>query len=424
MTLFSKATEISKNVGYGILGRVVSGILQLVLLKNLVVFFDILSFGIWATLTTVIVILSGIDFGVGSSIINLISKERDLTLHRSILKNEFRRVLFRATVLFLTLILLNRIVPFHSLFKGTGVNTLILENYFTLAIVASYLMVLSNVLPFYNVAMLRQKYNTYSSIGSAFVALISIMILKNYFNLDIFYALLAVTGSSIVMALINSLATWSRLPASTNEMNASAHPAVYQHNSFFVLHLITLLSYNIDILIISKYIGTIETGNYKFYQQFMNYCHIPFVYYLQTNWPLLNRITDADEKHSTFRGQMTFIKKLSFIVGMAFILFAGRVIYIYTDGKYGGDYILGGLFAIATYLFNIVGCYTSYFNGVGKLKLQIYIYSLAIAFNLLITALLIEPLGIYAPITGTIVGLLIVLYLYRPEIKKEMMNSL
>lgn len=393
-----RSRKIAKNVGLSFLIKVFNIVVGLLLLPMTINYVNPVQYGIWLTLSSIIGWMSFFDVGLGNGLRN------KLAYSLAFNQNEEAKKYVSTTYATLTLISLALFVLFY--FLNQHINWRLILNVPS-NVSDDISLVIIMVLGSFCVRFVVQVLNTVLiaihetstsslnlSLGQLGV-LIAIFILKRTIPGSLFILVVVLTTVPIVVTFIASIYFYSTrlkyIAPSFASINFSYAKSILNvGGSFFVIQIGAMILFQTDNIIITRVIGpeavTEFNVAFKLFSVITMVCNIILA-------PYWSAFTDAyaKEDFAWMKNSMNHIRKLwlgiTFIVIPLIVCCSGFIYKFWIGDSIHIPFLLSVVMGaqVIGYTCLMVNC--SFLNGIGKIRIQLYLYIFSSIINI--------PLGVY-----------------------------
>ena len=414
---FSKSESLSFNFIENTLknfsARAVSICINLLLIPLMLNVLGNEKFGIWQTFLSIITWGSLLNFGLGNGLRNLVtqlySKNDKFNIGISIGKTiKITSFIF----LLASLVIIPSIFYFFNpdnLFLKNSINET--EIIYALIIFASFFF-LNCVLGLSKSVSYGLQKSSYVEISNAIYLILCyvvIVILNKFFiiNLQLFAIIFGLLQSLMLIFLFQYIIKNYKLKINFSG-NFSLHSTYKLSASFFILQLLTVVYASVDNLIVSMFLGAEKTTEFSIVNRIFFTLISVFSILLIQFW---NSVTEANENKN-----LLWIKKaIQYLtLGTIIILIFGILLSIFNSqiltfwlGENAPKIASSTFFLFTgyTFLHCVNAIYINYFNGIGKLRHQLFLMLLSILIYILCCFCFnIQDLGYNAIIIFKIIG--------------------
>lgn len=386
------------------------------------------SFGIWITLSSLMVLLGFLDLGVGSALIGGVARAQangDRERAQELVSSAFFGLLGLAAVIAAIFVFAYPHIPWADVL-GVASPADRADAARAVAIVVAGILVsipLSVAARAQTGLQEGEAVMLWRGIGIAvqLVVVVVLFVLKA----GLLPFIVALVAGPVLGSVLNSVALfWGRRPwlhARRSRASLQTFQSLGTTGSlFFLLMVSATLAYQADALIVAHYLGAAKASEYGVPLRLFMF--VPSIVNLAL-MPLWPAYADAKESGDVAWVRRTFRRSLLFAVvanGAAglVLLAAGRaVLRIWVgDAVMPTNLFLGALFVYVV-VWGISGAMAMLFNGFHIVKFQIVISLSMVALNLPLSIALLPSMGVAGPVVATIavqtVIVLIPSFLYK-----------
>jgi len=380
--------------------------------------------GISGLFTNIFSLLSLMELGVGSSIVYLIYKplnEKDNETLKSFL-NVYSK--FYSIVGLLIAIIGIILIPFLP-------NIINDYNSININLIPIYLLTLANVVFSYFLAHRRSlleadqkayinsfNLSLFNIIGTI-LRIIVLLTLKNY-NLTLVITLtLTIVSNIVVYYQTNKIYPFfkdknvKKLPSDKVKelLKRMIASTMHQFGNIIVT--------STDSIIISAYIGVIVVGKYSNYTMMTNIIYTTFsLIFTSITANIGNmKLVETKEKSKEVFNKLQFLNFILYFVACTiFYALVNNLITIWIGSEYGLNKIIAFVITINLYIMGMRHNVVSFINSSGLNYNTRYKALIEAILNLIISLILVKPLGIIGVVLGTIISFVIVSVWYEPFI--------
>lgn len=372
-------------------------------------------YGLWATLSTLLMWVRIADFGIGNGLTNILieaeAKQRP-DLARKVIATTFWVLLMVMLALLAVLRLAWWGVAGTDAFDG---HALSIDSEFSaaFAVTAGILLlsvplsITSTTLRAYQQGMVVHSWEAVANIISLLGLLLAI-----FMGAGVVGLVAASAGSSFVVAVLATiwLFCWSRpgLRPRLSDFDRSEVPRLFT-NGFerFVLQISALVLFESDNLIIAKFVGVEAVGPYAL-------VHRMFYMLILAQTAILAPFSPAyaDAAARNEWSWITWTFKRTLVIGMVVVgvlvgvllLNARVILHFWTGGRFDAPTVLILLMAIWTLIAAWGNTFAFLQMGLGRLRMQVICSCLMAGVNLLLSILWGQRYGVVGVLSATIVS--------------------
>lgn len=369
------------------------------------------QYGLWLAIASVLSFITLFDFGVGNALIGHIAKHRDdrQKVGELIVSSTFFLILITSMSL-LMFYLLRPCINWAWLLGNDLPLSIDIAQVATAVFAVVSLTILLSIAPAVRAGLQEGHRNSYYSIAGQLMNLLFAW-MGVEFELDLASLIVLSSLGSILSGAVNLLILLRRFRPKLQKLTINNQSRLFFTGwEFFVLQILGLLSYNLDSVIIAKYVGLGDVAQYGVLQKIFAIPSIVLSMIYAALWPAYaDALARKDERW------ISMIYRKSLVWGLFFAIFTSSVLFFSLDyfllllssgaliidsSAATGMYVLGCLSAIG-------GATSSLMNGMHQLRAQIYIGILATVVNVSVSLYLVQRVGLAGPIWGTAIALLL-----------------
>ena len=407
----SRSSLMKKNIIFSFLLKFVDGIIYLLVVPITLDFLDKYSYGIWLTISSILMWINTFDIGLGNGLRNYLSK--------SIAKKDYHSArIYISTTYFLLFIvslllicLISGIINYVDWYDLLNVSTKIVDNlhsviYYTFlcCLVTFVIKIVGNI---YLSLQLPAISSLFSVLGN-FSSLVIILVLKqiipkgNLFDLSIIY-----TGTPIIVYSVATIVTfgfiYKELRPSIKLINLKKYgkELFSTSSTFFIIQIAGLILLSMSNVIVSKLLGPESVSSYNIANRYMSISYMVIAIVLTPMWSAVTNAYVLNDiqwiKMSLYR-----IRKIVFlfsIVQLLLILISPIVYKIWLGDNVSIPYSLTLLMGIYVYIISWSLAHSTILNGLGLLRQQLIV--------ILIEVCVFIPLSYYATMKWSLNGMCI-----------------
>ena len=374
------------------------------------------EYGLWVTIFSVVSMVYVMDVGIGNGLKNKLTTALSNNDHKSA-REYISTAYILVTTMSLGLLIIGALF-IYALDLQTLLNTAVDGDYLKKTLLVTLVMILvSFVLNLYKAFF----YATQSAAKvelSLFVyqaiVLLSIIFALTYLQTSLLYVAIIYGSANIIMSIIFTILFFyknkSLIPSFSLFRKQKVQSLMGIGIGFFLIQLSMIVIFTTDNIIISKLLGPEEVTNYDIVNKLFQVVIVASVILQNPLWPLY---TDAYQKKDFYWIKKT-LKRLN-------LLFIGFMVMVVLLGFFSQDIIslwiperlhIQERLVIFMGIFVIVRVYGSiymfFLNGIGKIKLQLWLYVFGALINIPISYYFVKTLnlGSSGVILGTIVCIL------------------
>lgn len=381
---------LKNNISWGLIWKGVSFIVSYLTIPFLLKYLGDEYYGIWITIYVILNIAYFMDLGIYLGLRNKLTES--FSKQDSKQTKQYLSTAYFSFGIVVLLMLIFGLILIYSLnlqnVFNTSLDSVILRR---ILILSLFLVSISIILNLFKTIFEALQKSAKVEMALAFyqiLVLIQILLLPLFIKQSIFWISFIYGFSNIVIALIFSINFFSKNPDLFPSFNFFSKEKLKDIMSlgfhFFIIQLSLIVIFSTDNLIITHYVNPVETTIYsnvlKVFQPILILSAIIF----KTLWPLYNNAfqnTDIHWIRNTLRKLNYYFFIIILILLVVYFSFDGITkiwlgrIFVYND------YLL--IFMSLFVLLRIYGdIYMTFVNGIGKIKLQMWLYIFGAIINI------------------------------------------
>ena len=380
-----RSKDVVKNVLASIVLKGADIIISLLLVPLTINYLDVESYGIWLTLSSIVVWISYFDFGLGNGFRNKYAEALalgDKSLARSYLSTSYFSLFVIFTIVFLIVGIANNLINWTELLSVRSEMLPTLRSVFLL--LSLFFCIRTALGVFESMLQAKQKpagANFIQVIGHA-LSLFSIWLLTLMSHGDLILATTFLSGIPCLTLLIFTLLFFWHPRYRNMSPKLSCidlgliKDIVGLGGQFFLIMLSVVLIFQCLNIVISNIQGPSAVAEFNVAQRYFGVVHMVFTIIVVPFW---SAFTDAYAKRD-YKWMKTSQKKLEMILILCItsliVMYFGAdlIIDIWTNGKISVHHNLSFMLVAFTFSQSVSSLYMTLINGIGKIRLQLVIY--------------------------------------------------
>lgn len=356
-------------------------------------------YGIWITIFTTLTWINYFDIGIANGLKNKLTESlvrKDYVQAKMHIANAYLVTFIISFSIFLLCYVTIKNISLNELFNITSIN----ESYIEQVVITTIFLISLNF-----IVRINDQYY-YSVQQSQIVGLKNfiyqilnlsvIIVLIKLEKLNLMSLAISYTLTQLIIEIVFTIFFFireSKLIPTLQDINIKRIREIANLGiQFFVIQMSMLIIYNTDNFIILKFLGSEEVTIYNLTYRVFNLFIIGHAILLTPFWTIYS---DAYLRED-FKWIKNSIKKLNIVsflilVGLLFVsIFMEEIIFVWTNQKFSIKPILLITFTIFVFIRIFSNVYMVFLNGVGKLKLQMYLYLIGALINIPLSLLFIK----------------------------------
>lgn len=413
-----RSNNLRKNIVFSLFFKGGNILIGLVLIPLTLSYITPTQYGIWITLSSIINWFSFFDIGFGNGLRNRIAEETavgNISNARTYISTTYAIISLISFGLFLSFFLINHFVSWNNVLN---INSQIIPNLNELALLVFGFFCLQFITQLINTVFFALQSSAYISllyfIGQ-FISLFLIFILTKTTKSNFEYLVLVFAGIPGIVQLIGSLLFYKikfhDFAPHISFINLKFVKNLFSVGGvFFIIQIGALMLYETDNIVIIQVIGpsqvTIFNIAYKLFSVVILISSIILT-------PFWSAFTDAYAKNDFDWIKLTLKKMYQYFWGVCvfsiILLFSSPLIFkIWLGSKIKVPFLLSFvmILQVISYCWLMINCYL--LNGIGKIKLQFYLYLISMVLNIPLSIFLCKKIGV---VGVTISNLVVYIYM-------------
>ncbi|MEO0897284.1 MAG: oligosaccharide flippase family protein [Bacteroidota bacterium] len=376
-------------------------------------YLDKVQYGIWLTVTSILMYFQFFDIGLGNGMRNKFAQSKAKGEHelvKTYVSTTYASMGIIMSVVAVIFLLVHSFIPWDKVFNAPASLAAELSKVTLAVILLFFLRFFLQLLGKILMADQRPAFNNvFKFLGNA-LALAGIFTLTRTTDGSLFLVSLVFSLSPIVVLSVASLYFFNKdykaYRPSISHVNMKYFPDLIGLGSrFFIIQMAAIVLFATDSMIIAQFFGPEEVTPYNIAHKYFNM--IPILFGMVVT-PLWSAITEAYTK-----GEFDWIKRTINKSIKLWLVLVGVVAFmlLISDWFYGVwlrtdevkvPFLLSSVMAVYVLMFSFNSIFVMFINGTGKLKLQIYTAIFSIVANIPLSYLFGVKMGL--GLTGVIMA--------------------
>lgn len=424
---------IKKNIIGSLAVKGFSILIQLMLVPITIGYINSELYGVWLTLSSIVLWLNFFDIGFTLGLKNKLAEAialGDWDRGKTLVSTTY----ILMTIIFVPLcILMGFILPrldWHSLLNVNEIYTDDIVTSLYILIICFCLQMIVNVLTTVISAFQKVALANLIGVSGNALTLIAIFFLKQYVDPSLPYLALAVASMPVIMVLVASGYMYSH-----DLQKVSPSLILFDKNEvknlfnlgakFFIIQIQVVVLYQTTNILISNVSSPLEVTNYNIAYKYLGIAMMVFSIILQPLWPAF---TDAYTKkdynwmNKTYR-KMSLLYAASLLAILIMVIISPFVYRIWVNGQVDVPIMMTLIVALYMAIHSWDSLQVLLINGIGTVKLQAYVTCIGIIVHIPLSLLL----GNYFGAIGVVVSMTLVDIIYATiftiQIRKLLNNT-
>lgn len=369
-------------------------------------------YGMWMTISSIIVVLGFADLGMGNGLLNTISDARGRNDQEGIIRSvssTFFMLAFLAIILGAVFTITYKYIPWIQMFKISSPKAILEAGPATAVFIGCFL--LSMPLGLVQRIQLGYQEGYHTGYWAAFGSILGLLLvlLVIYFQAGLPWLVLAMSGSQVLALLFNNIQLLSKRPF----LYPVAHKASYRTGIkivrkgllFFVLQIAVAVAFASDNIVIAQILGPEAVTQYSVPMKMFSIVTIILSMVLNPLWPAYGE--------SIARGDLKWVKRTlyqSLIITFAvttvgaiiLTIFGVQLIHLWTGSQVTPTFSLLLGLGVWTVLSGCGNALAMFLNGANLLKFQVIMAVTMASTSIVVKITWANSIGISGIIWGTV----------------------
>jgi len=405
-SFFSKGHERSlqakKNIIYSLILKGGSILISLILVPITITFVNPTQYGVWLTLSSIISWFTFFDIGLGNGLKNKLAESLAINdIHRAkiYVSTTYTILIIVSVLIFIIFYISNLFLDWNAILN---INDKANLSKTALTIVSVFCI--QFVFQLINVVLTAcqepAKVSLLTFIGQV-LSLSTILLLSHFYKGTLLLLVITIAGAPLLVTIISNfwfyLTNYRHIRPSIKDIDfLHAKSLLSIGGAFFVIQMGQLILYQTDNIVITQLFGPKEVTTFNLSYKLFSVVLTVFTIVMTPFW---SAFTDAYAKgdhlwiHNTFKNIQ--LGWLALVIGTALLVVVSPIIFklwikeiISIPLKLS---VFMGLYVIIS-SFHMMCCFL--LNGIGKIKLQLYMYMVCFVINIPISIILGKWLGV------------------------------
>jgi len=390
--ILNRSNTYSIQVKLSFIYKLFDVLIALFLVRLLISYFDIETYGIWVTLFSIITYFRFINLGLDNGLRNKLTEsiaQNDISLSKEYISTLYFFLFGVCLTVYLLFQFINQFIDWQSIFNSEIYSNEVLSLLAGFLFFSFFMTLSLKIIITILISHQKTSYLNLFTMLEKFLQLLALVFLFNYHQnsilaLGLIYSIIPIT-ILIFMTIYFFKNEYAHLKPSLSFFNFYRIKPLFNLGiKFFIINFSTIILFSSDNLIITQLIGPESVASYQILSKYYN---IPIMLFILISGPLWSSVTDAYTKKdfNWIKKTVNKLEKIALIyVGMVLIMFfiGDYIFQLWLNTKIDFSNLLQSLWAIFSVLFIYNNIYTYAINGMGKIKLQLYMSILSSIINI------------------------------------------
>lgn len=363
------------------------------------------KYGIWLTITSIVAWFNLLDIGLGNGLRNRLTEalaQKNKMHARVLISTAYASLFFFTSLLIIIFLLASEYIDWCKILNvPSGYAdelTDLINIVVVLFLVQLFFSIINSILFAFQRPFFSTLVTTLGQLLSFGAVCCSIYVFKNS---SLVVLGLLISASPILILCVMSFYIlkyrYKEFTPSIKYINFSYLPSILNLGiKFFYLQIVTIILYQTSNLIIARTLGQAEVAEYNIIYKYIGVINMIFTIIVLPYW---SATTDAYAK-SDFEWIQKSVKRMFkvrmflFFIGGALVLISKWVYSIWLGNSISVNYVTTSLAFIYFVLNMAYVNYGMFLNGIGKVKIQIYVTTVVAALFIPFSVFLSKEIGL------------------------------
>jgi len=377
-------------------------------------------YGMWMTITSVVMMLGFADFGLSNGLVNTIADALGRKDRAAARRGAASAFWMLASVAIVLSAIAAIAYPFINPSRWLNVHSELAVHESGRALLAFFFCFVVN-LPLGTIRGVQTGMqnafvsNLWNILGSVLSVVALIAAMRLHAGLPVL--VLCLSGPPLIATLLNGaeLFGWSHpdLRPSLSAFSSDAAQRLFRIGSmFFLLQLSCSVGMQIDNVVIAQIMGADAVASYAIPARLFNLIPAFLLMVSSAMWPAYaDAVAQSDGKwiRKSFKRVVIGGTAVTLVTTAVLVLFGNDILRIWVGPKVHASWLLLGVFGAQCIINAYLQPISLLLNGLGKLRVQVITSLIAAATNLGLSIFFVERYGVVGAVLGTAVSSLLVL---------------
>lgn len=431
----ARSNLAKRNIGALVLIKGLNIGIGLLLIPLIINYLGASRYGIWITLSSIIGWFGFFDIGLGNGLRNKLTEALVLG------KKELARVYVSTTYAILSIIIGAVLIVFYvinsflnwNLILNASENLIPKEKLSLLALIVftffSVQFVLKLITTVLTADQMPAKASIFDLIGKI-LSLILIFILIKTTRGSLLYLGIIMSSTPIFILILSSFwfynTKYKNFKPSWKFVEFDKAKVLFNLGAkFFIIQIAVILLYQTDTIIISQLFGPEQVTPYNIAFQYFSVLMMIFSILISPFWSAFTEAWTLNDIEwiKKIMGKLKSVWKILFLVGIVMLVFSKSIYHLWIGDKVSISYTMSALVAVWILMNIWNSIFSQFLNGVGRLRLQLYLGISAAIINIPLSIFLGKRIGLIGVILASIIVGFTGTILYPLQYKKIIGNT-
>lgn len=428
-----RTTKIVKNIFYSFFIKGGSVVISLVLVRVVLYLINTVQYGIWLTLSSIILWLTVFDVGIANGLRNKLTESlasKDFEKSKNLIATTYTIISLISLFFFLFSFFIIPLIDWYKLLNiSISDEKNIQDIIFVIVLSFCFQLIVQTINVILTASHQIAKSSFISFIGQVFILAILLLFAKNFSGNLLMITMVFMFVPIIVMLFFTVYffnKEFKYIKPNFRNVKAIYIKEIFGvGGTFFLIQIGALVLFQTDNIIIIKLLGANDVTKYNIVFKMFSLITIIFSIIINPYW---SAFTEAYFKNDFewINKELKFIKKIYFILFFLTILlsiFSNEIIGLWIGNKTEIDtnIIIAMALYIVVYMWQTI--YVFFLNGIGKIKLQLILVLISAIVNIPLAVFLGKKYGLPGIISANTIVFVVMSLMFYIQTKKILTNK-
>lgn len=424
-----------KNIAASFIIKGLNIVIGLILVPITINYLDPTKYGIWITLSSIIGWFGFFDIGLGHGLRNRFAEALATDKH------ELARIYVSTTYAILALIISGVLLLFYivnpflnwSAILNAGQDIVIQKELSVLALVVFTFFCISFVFKLITTILAadqRPAKASFFDLLGKLLALVLIYVLTKITTGSLLFLGIVMSSMPVLVLLLSSIwfynGKYKKYKPSFKLVDFSKAKDLFNLGvKFFIIQIASVLLYQTNNIIISQLFGPAEVTPYNVAFKYFSVLMMGFSIVITPFW---SAFTEAWTKKEivwikNIMNKLLFLWGFFFVLGLIMLIGSRWVYRVWVGDNVSISLLMSALVCVWVILNMWNGLYSQFLNGLGKVKLQMYLGIISAILNVPLSIILGKKMGIEGVLCANLIVLLISVWIFPLQYFKLINNN-
>lgn len=388
-----RSVKIKFNIFGSILSKGGSLLIHILLVPILIRYLNATNYGIWLTLTSILSWCNLLDIGLGDGLRNRFAEalaKGESYAAKSVISTTYISILFIISTFFIIFIIINPFISWTFIVNAErGIESELNQLTFCLFLLFSIRFILNLIKSILMADQRVSLINFLNVIGNTISLLLMLIIIRCYPDDSLLNVGIILYGTPILVLFLASIYLFNTdykefIPSFRYFRIDQVRDLTTLGFKFFFLQITAIILFSTDNLIISQLFNPAEVTKYNIAQK---YFYLGLNIFTVFAIPFLPAYADAYFKEdikwiANAKKKLIFIWRIFSLILIIMFIFSNNIYEVWIGNEIQIPMLLSLLMALSVIIHMWNSIYLPLINGIGKIKLQIYLSIFSFLFNI------------------------------------------